>query len=75
MRNAKTTCAKLAQTTSPFAKPSNSEMCAQIYESAEIATVSGTWNGQKVYARFSKADGCEQKRWKDLAFLIQGKKA
>lgn len=75
MRNAKMACAKLAQAISPFAKPSNSEMCAQIYESAEVATVSGTWNGKKVYARFSKSDGCEQKRWKDLTYLLQGKKA
>ncbi len=75
MKNAKMACVKLAQVTSPFAKPSNSEMCAQIYESAEVATVSGTWNGKKVYARFSKSDGCEQKRWKYLSYLLQGKKA
>ena len=75
MKGSKSVCGKLALLSSPFAKPSNSEMCAQIFESAEVATVSGTWNGKKVFARFSKSDGCEQKRWKDLAFLVQGKKA
>ena len=75
MKNSKTVCGKLTLIPSAFTKPSRTEMCAQIFESAEVATVSGTWNGKKVFARFSKSDGCEQKRWKDIAFLIQGKNA
>lgn len=66
-------CRKLAKLTAPFEKPSPSEMCTQVYVSEEVAVVRGTWNGSRVHSRFTKSNGCEIRRWKDLNFLIQGK--
>jgi hypothetical protein len=72
IKNAKAACRKLLKISQPFAKPDPMQMCSEIYESAEVATVKGTWNGKKISARFSKTNSCEITRWNSLKFLIQG---
>ena len=72
MKTAKIACRKLLKISNPFAKADPNQMCSEIYESAEVATVKGTWNGKKVSASFAKNNGCEITRWNTLKFLIQG---
>ena len=74
MKNAKSACKLLTAMPNPFTKPDPAEMCAEIFESAEVATVKGTWKGKKVSARFAKNNSCEISRWKTLNFLVQGVK-
>ena len=74
MKNAKGVCKLLTAMSNPFMKPDPAEMCAAIFESAEVATVKGTWKGKKVSARFAKNNSCEISRWKTLNFLLQGSK-
>ncbi|WP_345440749.1 SSI family serine proteinase inhibitor [Actinoallomurus vinaceus] len=71
---AKEACAALATAAAtgkdPFAPTPKNVMCTQIYGGPETATVTGTWNGKKVDATFSRKNGCEIKRWGTLALLF-----
>ena len=73
-KNANVICKKLLSIKDPFQMNQKDEMCAQIFESAEVAKVKGTWNGKPISNSYSKINGCEQARWKKISFLIQGVK-
>jgi hypothetical protein len=45
-------------------------MCTQIYGGPEEALVTGSFRGRKVWARFSRVDGCAVDRWNRLSFLF-----
>jgi hypothetical protein len=49
--------------TDPFAKPAPDEVCTYIYGGPQTAAVVGTWKGEAVDAKFSRANGCEIARW------------
>jgi Subtilisin inhibitor-like len=67
-------CAVLARAaaagTDPFAPTPKDQMCTQIYGGPQTATIKGTWNGRPVDATFDRKNGCETKRWNDLAALL-----
>jgi hypothetical protein len=44
--------------------------CTMIYGGPEHATVTGTWNGQKVSSSFSRTNGCEINRWAQMVPLL-----
>ncbi|MBA3743947.1 MAG: hypothetical protein H0X00_13710 [Sporichthya sp.] len=52
-----------AEGSDPFAKPAPDEICTFIYGGPQTATVVGTWNGEGVDAKFTRANGCEVSRW------------
>jgi Subtilisin inhibitor-like len=54
----------------PFAPTPKGQMCTQIFGGPQTATVTGTWKGRKVDTTFSRRNGCETKRWNDLATLF-----
>jgi hypothetical protein len=54
----------------PFAAPPQDQMCTQIYGGPQVATVKGTWQGKPVNATFTRKNGCEMKRWTDLAPVL-----
>jgi hypothetical protein len=54
----------------PFAPTPKGQMCTQIYGGPQTATVKGTWNGRPVDTTFGRRNGCEVKRWNDLAALF-----
>jgi hypothetical protein len=54
----------------PFAPTPKGQMCTQIFGGPQTATVKGTWKGKKVDTTFSRKNGCEVKRWNDLAALF-----
>jgi hypothetical protein len=64
-------CAALAANGAAALPPvPKDRMCTQIYGGPDTATVTGTWNGQKVSATFKKTNGCEINRWKALEGLL-----
>lgn len=65
-------CTKLGQLDDPFAPVPKGTACTQIYGGPQIADVSGTFNGKPVNTQFSRGDGCEIERWKQVGFLFPG---
>ncbi|HEU4674407.1 MAG TPA: SSI family serine proteinase inhibitor [Motilibacteraceae bacterium] len=64
-------CAALAAAApDPFAEVPAGTLCSQIYGGPQTATVTGTWRGRPVQARFSRTDGCQTARWDRLAPLF-----
>jgi hypothetical protein len=49
--------------------------CTMIYGGPERATVTGTWRGQRVSARFDRTNGCEISRWSRMVPLLPAPKA
>jgi Subtilisin inhibitor-like len=73
--NAASACAGLEKVAAakggdPFAPTPKGQMCTQIYGGPQTATVKGTWKGKKVDTTFGRKNGCETKRWNDLAALF-----
>ncbi|MEO3972874.1 SSI family serine proteinase inhibitor [Streptomyces sp. CAU 1734] len=50
----------------PFAPVPEGQICTQQYGGDATARVTGTWHGQRVDAVFSRTDGCEISRWRNL---------
>jgi hypothetical protein len=44
--------------------------CTEIYGGPQVAWVSGSVNGRKVWARFQRQNGCEIARWDRVAALL-----
>jgi hypothetical protein len=72
--DAQSACASLAAAekkgVDPFKPTPKDQMCTQIYGGPEVATVKGTWQGKQIDSSFSRKNGCEIKRWSDLAPLF-----
>jgi Subtilisin inhibitor-like len=73
--NAAQACAGLAKVAAvkggdPFAPTPTGQMCTQIYGGPQTAVVKGTWRGKKIDTTFARRNGCEIKRWNDLAALF-----
>ena len=45
--------------------------CTQQYGGPETATVTGTFKGEQVDAKFSRQNGCEIARWEDALPLLE----
>ncbi|WP_337063297.1 SSI family serine proteinase inhibitor [Kineococcus sp. G2] len=63
-------CAALAAAGEPFAPVPPDTACTQVYGGPQRATVTGTWAGREVDARFTRTDGCEIARWDAVAALL-----
>ena len=53
-----------------FAPTPRGMACAQIYGGPQTALVTGTLDGARVWARFTRRDGCAVARWNRVAFLL-----
>jgi hypothetical protein len=54
----------------PFAPTPPATVCTQIYGGPQEALITGTFRGRRVWARFSRRNGCEIARWNRIAFLL-----
>jgi hypothetical protein len=54
----------------PFVATDRNAMCTQQAGGPAAARVRGTWQGQDVDARFSRANGCEISRWNNLVPVL-----
>jgi hypothetical protein len=64
-------CAKLARLgPTPFGQPPPGIACTNVVAGPQVALVTGTYQGRRVWARFSRAGSCQTWRWNRLAFLF-----
>ncbi|MER5551397.1 SSI family serine proteinase inhibitor [Streptomyces sp. NPDC002793] len=54
----------------PFVATDRNAMCTQQMGGPATARVQGTWRGENVDARFSRANGCEISRWNSLVPVL-----
>ncbi len=69
--DAQNACEAVAAAKAPWAPVPKDMACTQIYGGAQTATVTGTWGGEQVQARYARNDGCQIARWDRLAPLLQ----
>lgn len=69
--DAENACAAIAAARDPWAPVPADTACTMVYGGPQTATVTGTWGGVAVEARFARNDGCEIGRWDRLAPLLQ----
>ncbi|MDV9190578.1 SSI family serine proteinase inhibitor [Streptomyces sp. SR27] len=50
----------------PFKPVPADQLCTQVYGGPALAHITGTWQGRRIDARFSRANGCEIDRWENL---------
>jgi hypothetical protein len=65
-------CQKLAAMKSPFAPISPDAMCTEQYGGPQVAVISGTFRGSRLWTQLQNRNGCEIARFKRLAFLVPG---
>ncbi|WP_103940231.1 SSI family serine proteinase inhibitor [Thermomonospora echinospora] len=63
-------CQALAKAKDPFKPVPKDAICTEIYGGDQVATVTGTWRGTPVNARFTRLNGCEIDRWEKVAPLF-----
>jgi hypothetical protein len=63
-------CARLARVEGPFAPVPVGIACTMIYGGPQVAVVTGTYAGRRVWARFRRTDGCQVHRWDRVSFLF-----
>jgi hypothetical protein len=49
-----------------FEQHAKGQACTQIFGGPQTATVTGTYEGDEIDAKFSRADGCQIDRWDQL---------
>ncbi|AEN11273.1 MULTISPECIES: SSI family serine proteinase inhibitor [unclassified Streptomyces] len=54
----------------PFVPTDRNAMCTMQAGGPAAARVEGTWQGQPIDARFSRANGCEISRWNNLVPVL-----
>jgi hypothetical protein len=59
-------CAALAHAKDPFSPVASTAMCPMIPASPQTAAITGTWDGKKISATYSRATGCAVQRWNQL---------
>jgi Subtilisin inhibitor-like len=63
-------CAALADAKDPFAPVSGTTMCPMIPASPQTASISGTWDGKKISASYTRTNGCAAERWNQLSKVL-----
>ena len=63
-------CRKLAALSAPFAPTPKDEVCTMIYGGPQVARVTGTLRGRKVWVTLRRRNGCEIDRWNRVSFLL-----
>ena len=63
-------CSRLEALSRPFAGIPKDAVCTMIYGGPARARVTGTLRGRRVWARFSREDGCRIGRWQRHGFLF-----
>jgi hypothetical protein len=63
-------CRRLEAMDRPFVRPSEQEVCTQIYGGPALAEIRGTFKGAEVDATFARTDGCEIAFWDRHQFLF-----
>jgi Subtilisin inhibitor-like len=63
-------CRQLAVLERPFAPVPKDMACTEIYGGPQVARVTGSFRGRRVWATFRRTDGCEIARWNRVRLLF-----
>jgi hypothetical protein len=55
----------------PFAPTPPGTACTLIYGGPQVAWVRGSFRGRRIWATFTRADGCAVARWNRVSFLFR----
>lgn len=66
-------CRRLLALERPFAPTPKDVACAELYGGPGEALVTGMFRGRRVWALFTRRDGCAIERWSRHAFLWGGR--
>ena len=65
-------CRKLLGMQKPFAPIPADAMCTDVYGGPQVAVISGTFRGNRLWAKLQNRNGCEIARFRRLSFLVPG---
>ena len=65
-------CRQLAAQARPFVPVPKDTACTAIFGGPQVARVTGTFRGGRVWATFRRTDGCEIARWNRVRLLFPG---
>lgn len=63
-------CRRLGTMRSPFAPIPRDTACTEQYGGPQVALITGTFRGTRLWALLQRRNGCEISRFKRLAFLV-----
>ena len=63
-------CRKLSSLPNPFRPVPGDAVCTEIYGGPDVARVTGTFRGRRIWAQFRLRNGCEISRWKRVQPLL-----
>ena len=63
-------CVKLSGMRSPFAPPRRDLVCTDQYGGPQVAVITGTFRGKRIWVKLQNSNGCEISRFKSLSFLV-----
>jgi Subtilisin inhibitor-like len=69
LQGAREACRRLSRLERPFAPVPRDQACTLIYGGPAEALVTGRYQGRRVWARFTLANGCQIERWRRVRFL------
>jgi Subtilisin inhibitor-like len=67
-----TACATLSTVKDPFAPVPPHTMCTMIFSGPQTASITGTWDGERVSASYARDNGCQTARWDKLGSVLDG---
>ncbi|HVE62757.1 MAG TPA: SSI family serine proteinase inhibitor [Mycobacteriales bacterium] len=70
--DASAACAALAASADPFAPVPRDVACTQIFGGPAVGTITGTQDGRRVAARYTRTNGCEISRWDAIGVVFPG---
>ena len=65
-------CRKLLGMQRPFAPIPPDAVCTDVYGGPQVALITGTFRGNRLWAKLQNRNGCEIARFKRLSFLVPG---
>ena len=65
-------CRKLAAMQRPFAPIPPDAVCTDVYGGPQVALITGTFRGARLWVTLRNRNGCEIARFKRLSFLVPG---
>ena len=65
-------CRKLLAMQKPFAPIPPDLMCTDVYGGPQVAVITGTLRGNRLWAKLQNRNGCEIARFRRVSFLVPG---
>lgn len=63
-------CRRLNALENPFRPVPKDAICTEIYGGPDVAIITGTFKGRRIWTQFRLRNGCEIARWKRLVPLL-----